>query len=706
MSFTTAGLFLESLTDDRGNALKLTQFTLTDPANDNAPVTTYTDATNTMVHTGLLYTDADGNACFYADPGIYTLTVPSTGKSFLVQVNVNSVDINTTVDPNVLHKTGAETVIGSKDFTGGLTKNGAAVATTTQLSTKQDQIKQLHGLTDDLSVLAPGEPWIDLDDPYGAPVFGQIAGTVQDAGEARALFVQKRSRVDVMDFGAAGDGAHDDASSITAAISACSAAGGGIVYLPAGRYRLTSSIVPMNNVTLQGAGRGATVLLPYGTAAAVKLLASGGAPLTDAHFCDFTIDGSNQTGSYTTAIKGIYITYNLRCSFERLHIHDTGATGLGIDFLDNCTIRDVTAENCGRLNNGSQPGGAGIGIGTGQWAIEATDIIGCKTRGNKLAGLFFESQTGLLPTGYRVIGHLSDGNGGHGIGDAGCRGLVVVGGTSSHNGLSGFAVYNGTVPAAVNGCDGIVIGLNCSSNTENGFHVNASNSSQVGEGRYAFQGCKGRTNTKHGFLVQMAASGDLNGITISECEGYANGRTGLEVVSAGGTVSDLNVTRNHFCNNGTDSSSSTREGIRVFNSLVRPRIQQNQCFDNQGTPTQLYGIQIDPSTTITNGMITDNECRGNASGQINVSSVTFASTRVERNIGYNPQGPTSVSVTASPMTYTSGKSREVLYLIGGTISNVVKSGTSIGTPNSVALEAYESVTITYSSAPTMVADRR
>lgn len=62
------------------------------------------------------------------------------------------------------------------------------------------------------------------------------------------------------EFGAAGDGAHDDLGAIQTAVDTMSAAGGGIVYLPplnvaAGRfYRVRTPISMPDNVTLEGAG--------------------------------------------------------------------------------------------------------------------------------------------------------------------------------------------------------------------------------------------------------------------------------------------------------------------------------------------------------------------------------------------------------------------------------------------------------------------
>lgn len=72
------------------------------------------------------------------------------------------------------------------------------------------------------------------------------------------------SRVDytfsVRDYGALGDGVADDASAINAGILDADAAGGGDIYLPSGTYLCGSPLTMYANVTLRGAGRGATTI--------------------------------------------------------------------------------------------------------------------------------------------------------------------------------------------------------------------------------------------------------------------------------------------------------------------------------------------------------------------------------------------------------------------------------------------------------------
>jgi len=68
--------------------------------------------------------------------------------------------------------------------------------------------------------------------------------------------------VNVLDFGAKGDGTTDDTAAIQAAInslattSSASATGGGTVYIPAGKFRITSTIKIGHNITLLGNGAG------------------------------------------------------------------------------------------------------------------------------------------------------------------------------------------------------------------------------------------------------------------------------------------------------------------------------------------------------------------------------------------------------------------------------------------------------------------
>jgi hypothetical protein len=65
----------------------------------------------------------------------------------------------------------------------------------------------------------------------------------------------------VHDFGAVGDGSTDDAAAIQAAIDAAAAAGGGTVYLPAGRFAVSQTLqVTSSHLTMRGEGTSSVIL--------------------------------------------------------------------------------------------------------------------------------------------------------------------------------------------------------------------------------------------------------------------------------------------------------------------------------------------------------------------------------------------------------------------------------------------------------------
>jgi hypothetical protein len=117
---------------------------------------------------------------------------------------------------------------------------------------------------------------------------------------------------------------------------------------------------------------------------------------------------------------------------------------------------------------------------------------------------------------------------------------------------------------------------------------------------------------------------------------------------------------------------------------------------------QRYGVSISAGSSA-DFVIANNIIKNNVSGAIRNSSTGTGI--ISNNVGHNPVGSSSVSVTASPMTYTAGSTPTTLSINGGTVSSVVVDSVTLFTATgcSVRLGANKSAIITYSSAPTIIA---
>jgi len=128
------------------------------------------------------------------------------------------------------------------------------------------------------------------------------------------------------DFGCVGDGVADDTSCIQAAVNACTS---GTVYLPAGTYKITSSITiaAKTGIRFVGAGKRSTHLV-YSGAAGVMLDIQG---VRESTFSDFSLLGNSGT-SDTTGIKynGVSPNTSQNNSFERLYFENYFSYGIRI----------------------------------------------------------------------------------------------------------------------------------------------------------------------------------------------------------------------------------------------------------------------------------------------------------------------------------------------------------------------------------------
>lgn len=400
-------------------------------------------------------------------------------------------------------------------------------------------------------------------------------------------------------------GATDMTATVQAAIDSASVAGVG-VRLGYGTLRLEAALIPVTGTQIRGMGIGKTILRPQGTANAIERHAEISDPsIDDVVFEDFEVDGTDQvmpSGGYTaTMTKGIFIEKMRRITMRNLHIHDTGATGLGIDHVTG-VIENVWAVRCGRLNDGTGPGGSGIGIGTG-WLdehYEPLTISNCHTEGCGRFGIFVESQTGgIYPSGITITGCTARGNK-DGIGDAGTRGTIITGCHVYGNTRSGIAVDNGTFSAARPGIGTQIVHNDV---TGNGVGVMLYGALDGALDQTLVSGNNIQDNTGNGveLLVNPRTISDLaRYVKVADNDIHGNGKNGVALTRLTGTVTlnpldGLWITRNRLWNNGGAAPDNC--GIRIAVDTRNLLIDQNICWDDQATPTQTRAIAMGAAHT-------------------------------------------------------------------------------------------------------------
>jgi len=139
-----------------------------------------------------------------------------------------------------------------------------------------------------------------------------------------------RADYNVRDYGAMGDGTHNDTSSIQAAIDACDNAGGGTVFFPTGHYNEAGLVVGssaaasnhhQSHVFLEGSAPHAAVLRYVGSTSGIALKLSGtiGGGVRRLDIVN-TVPRGTSDGIQTSGAKGTNGTSTNNCIFEHVGI--------------------------------------------------------------------------------------------------------------------------------------------------------------------------------------------------------------------------------------------------------------------------------------------------------------------------------------------------------------------------------------------------
>ncbi|TKI08331.1 right-handed parallel beta-helix repeat-containing protein [Martelella alba] len=397
--------------------------------------------------------------------------------------------------------------------------------------------------------------------------------------------------------------------------------GGGTLFIPEGNYKCYFPTTPKSNVSLVGAGRGSTVLLPMSYQAPIYYRGNG-TYIQNLLFSNFTIDGENQqihpTRNYIPDIKGIFMQYYQNCVIDNIAIINTGATGLGVDMPNNVSITRCLVQNCGRLAVVGDAGASGIGLGTSNLDSEPIFVSKNVCNGNTNYGIFFEPQlsNGIAQDAI-VTDNICTGNYG-GIGDCGIEGLIAINNNLRAN-KYGFKASVGTNGGGKPGSYGILKNNIIKENTSHGIYFNTTNS-DVLEGAYSLDGNHICNNGEDGINIKLNHENQNHSISGNHI--YLNGRHGIHF--EGGDAINVDITNNKIYNNGQSVSGN---GIQSDVAISKSSIANNKIRDTQDTVTQQYPISI--SGDLTDVDISFNHCAGNAQNSLNL---TGTQTNVTTNL--------------------------------------------------------------------------
>jgi hypothetical protein len=224
----------------------------------------------------------------------------------------------------------------------------------------------------------------------------------------------------VLDYGATGlGGAHNDAPGIQAAIDAAAAAGGGVVYIPAGNYALTTGLTITHvAVSLCGSGMG-TVLLPALGITAITIESVSNFSLNIVSNLKIDID-NNDFGESAPFTNGIYIYKSGQLAIvENVLIVDIGQ-GYGIATATHTDVNNVTLQNV-RMRASTTATGSGVVL-----ACDAVLMLSCHITMNESTGTCIKFT-------------------------AGCSKINIIGGECAHGDYGVYALNVTPLSLSING---------------------------------------------------------------------------------------------------------------------------------------------------------------------------------------------------------------------------------------------------------------
>lgn len=291
-------------------------------------------------------------------------------------------------DSAVVHKAGTETITGAKDFTGGLTVNGADVTATMQtLNAASD------GTIDTNAYCAPGSKNVSSTAGlYTQAMVGRTAifikggsgGTTDVVTTVQSVTDSNHLVLAASIPGGTGNPqtliiGTDITSALNAAITAAVAANRPL-FIPAGTYIKTSSTTIPSHLTVYGAGREQTIIVHASSTTDGFV----GTDTTSVSLNDFTLQGPGQGIGSGSGIK-FTISSNPATyypTFRRISASQFGVDGISLSTPIVGTFDQVVPMRNGR--HGFNLFGAGQADGT------SCSFTACFPAGNWAAGYYLK----------------------------------------------------------------------------------------------------------------------------------------------------------------------------------------------------------------------------------------------------------------------------------------------------------------------------
>lgn len=463
---------------------------------------------------------------------------------------------------------------------------------------------------------------------------------------------ERLSVYNVKNYGATGDGSTDDSTAFASAMTAANSAGGGVVYVPPGTYRVRA-VVHKSNVLIRGAGANVTIIKMVDDLDGTVFVGNNNLG-SEAEFLGLeamTLDGNKDgvlgsVAASAASYAGIKYFYAKDVVFQNATGYGLGLQGYALASVTGVQEK-VYLENCHFLNNGDGTGGDTYD-GLDVKDVDFLTMIHCRSSGNSDAGL------NLRGDRITMIGCVSDGD---------CvaptspnAGIAIIGNadpdiTSTSCRLISCEALN-TVDAT---CDGFVFA--------NGGGVGATQPVRID-----MFGCIAAENGRDGIRTSDSAS--LVDLRIQGGASFANAGNG---VFLGGTTADALI------GGGIKISGNGGDGIRT--EMTKACIGDALIASNTG-----YGINENSAGTRT---IVAGACRveSNTAGNFNWQTNGrrhIGSGLVDYNVG-------SGDIIASASTITLPEGGNVFYITGTTtITSIAASRRG----RMVALELTNNITIT------------